>query len=133
MRRKTLYTTQEVDVDVEYDVDFDDLLEIVESCNKEQREKIINKIVNTDDGKRMKTLTLYNEQEVDVDVEYDVVFTDLVDMITDCDDDELEEIRNIIDSPTWITSDNLYDEQKLKLLKTVFDKYSLEELEQRLK
>jgi hypothetical protein len=50
-----------------------------------------------------------------------------------CNDDELEEIMSTIDSPTFINFDNLYDEQKLKLLKTSFDKFSLEELEQRLK
>lgn len=142
MRRKTLYTTQEVDVDCEYLVDFDDLLELAGSCNKDQKEKIKSIMDNSYEGnhKRMKNLTLTTEQEVDVDCSYDVEFGDLIDMINDCDEEELDELMDVIDNSTsfrsnhlWINSDNLYDEQKLNLLKKSFAKYSLEELEQRLK
>ena len=140
MRRKTLYTTQEVDVEVDYDVDFDDLLEVIETCNKEQKEKIINTIVNSEgkeEHNKMKRLTLYNEQEVDVECEYDVYFDDIMDLINSCDSYEMEEIIDNIDSDLngsiLIKSDNLYDDQKVKLLKSAFNKFSLEELELRLK
>ena len=84
----------------------------------------------------MKTKTLYTTQEVEC--AYDIEIEDLIDLINECDDGEFSKIRDclthtFIDESTWITSDNLYDEQKLKLLKTAFDKFSLEELEQRLK
>ena len=76
----------------------------------------------------MKRKTLYAYQEVDV--EYDVEFDDLLEMIGSCDEDELNQIRGMV---SYIKCDNLYDEQKMKMLISAFHKYELDELTLRLK
>lgn len=77
----------------------------------------------------MKTKTLYAEQYVDV--EYDIEFSDLLEIIESCDENELQKIRDIVGSDI-ITNKNLDDVQKLELLTAAFKKYSYQELLTRL-
>ena len=79
----------------------------------------------------MKRKTLY--ANVDVDVDYDVEFEDLLELIDSCDHEELEKIRKQIGpKDTGFNVRNLYDEMKLKVLQTAFEKYDLEELKDKL-
>jgi len=136
MRTKTLYTTVD-DVDVDYDIKFKDLLELIENCDKEELDQIRDLVgdPSPDVGlksnlKRMRGKTLYTT--LDVDVEYDITFNDLLELIDTCDKYELDEIRNLIGHTGIIDVDNLYDEMKLKVLKVAFDKFNLDELKSKL-
>jgi hypothetical protein len=81
----------------------------------------------------MKRKTLYTN--VDVDVEYDIQFSDLIDLISSCDEQETKTIRKTIglDDQGVLSATNLYDEMKLEILMEAYKKYSLEELQQMLK
>lgn len=79
----------------------------------------------------MKRKTFYTT--VDVDVDCDIEFDDLLELIESCDEYEKEEIREIIgSSDDSLYANNLYDEMKVKLLKEAFNKFSLEELQEKL-
>ena len=137
MRTKTLYTTVD-DVDVDYDIKFKDLLELIENCDIEELDQIrdlvgepsIDAGLNKSNLKRMRGKTLYTK--VDIDTEYEMTFNDLLELIDTCDKYELDEIRNLIGYTDIINVDNLYDEMKLKVLKVAFDKFNLDELKSKL-
>ena len=81
----------------------------------------------------MKRKTFY--ATVDVDVDYDIEFEDLLEIIESCDEEELNEIRDLIGEQSdnsGFDAHNLYDESKLKILKVAFKKYELDELMKRL-
>lgn len=78
----------------------------------------------------MKRKTIYTEQYVDC--EYDIDFADVLELIESCDDVEISQIRNIIGSGISESKSNLYDDQKIALLKVAMQKYNLEELETKL-
>ena len=137
MRTKTLYTTVD-DVDVDYDIKFKDLLELIENCDIEELDQIrdlvgepsIDAGLNKSNLKRMRGKTLYTK--VDIDTEYEMTFNDLLELIDTCDKYELDEIRNLIGYTDIINVDNLYDEMKLKVLKVAFDKFNLDKLKSKL-
>lgn len=79
--------------------------------------------------------TLYACQEVET--EYDIYFEDLLELIEDCDDSEKNKILETIGfkftkDDEIISASNLYDEEKVKLLKCAFKKYDIDELMSRL-
>lgn len=76
----------------------------------------------------MRSKTIYSEQYVDC--EYDVSFDDIMELIESCDDDELKIIRDLVGSS--IKTNNLMDEQKLALLQIAFERYNLEQLQEKL-
>ena len=76
----------------------------------------------------MKRKTLYVDQYVEC--EYDIQFQDIIDVIQDCNDEEIEEIKKITNGEDLFK--NLYDKQKFDLLKVAMKKYNLDELQQRL-
>jgi len=76
----------------------------------------------------MRNKTIYSEQNIDC--EYDISFEAIMELIESCDEDELKEIRNIIGSDIKVT--NLMEEQKMSLLKVAFERYNLEQLEEKL-
>jgi DNA-directed RNA polymerase specialized sigma24 family protein len=79
----------------------------------------------------MKSKTLYVNQ--DIDCEYDIEFDDILDLIESCDEDELQEIRDVIGvKDEVIIRKSLDDEQKSELLAAAFKKYSYQELQERL-
>lgn len=79
----------------------------------------------------MKRKTLYTEQYIDC--EYDIDFEDLLELIESCDSEESSEIRKLIGSDmNDVHISNLYDEQKLEILKVAFNKYNLEQLQEKL-
>lgn len=78
----------------------------------------------------MKRKTFYTT--VDVDVDCDIEFDDLLELVESCDEYEKEEIRELIGSDDSLYANNLYDEMKVKLLKEAFNKFSLEELQEKL-
>jgi DNA-directed RNA polymerase specialized sigma24 family protein len=81
----------------------------------------------------MNRKTLYVEQEVEC--EYDIEFDDILELIENCDEDEIKQIREVIGHHHHrdvIVSKNLADEQKSELLAAAFKKYSYEELQERL-
>ena len=79
--------------------------------------------------KRMGCMTF--TQEVDVEL----YMRDIISSLNDFESDELEDLRDAIDKEIGIDNnpifdiENLEDEQKIKILKEFFDKYSWEELE----
>jgi hypothetical protein len=77
----------------------------------------------------MKRKTFYTSQNIDVDCEYDIDFNDLLQLVESCNKKELEKIRELTDNNSDINTNNLYDENKLRVLKVAFDKYTLEELQ----
>lgn len=85
----------------------------------------------------MRTKTLYVDQNVDV--EYDVEFSDILELIESCNNDEKREILEIIDNRSLGTTteqqiicETLYDQEKLKVLKFAFEKYNLDQLIKKL-
>jgi len=71
---------------------------------------------------------------VDVDVDYQIRFEDLLEIIESCNEKELNEIRDLItdESNSGFKVSTLYDEHKLKVLKVAFKKYDIDELMKRL-
>ena len=81
----------------------------------------------------MKRKTFY--ANVDVDVDYDIEFRDLLDLISSCDEEEIDIIRKQIgtESEDNFDVETLYDEQKLEILIQAYKKYTLEELQEIIK
>ena len=79
----------------------------------------------------MRNKTFYAQVEVDVD--YDIKFDDLLELIESCNPDELDEIRDLVgmENDVFETS-NLYDEMKMNIIKQAFEKYDLDELREKL-
>ena len=113
MRRKTLYTEQDVDVDLSNKLD-----EIIEYIKKLKKSSI---------------------ETVEVECEYDLDFNDLMDLIEQCNEYEKREIKESIvdelinEDDQMIKCDTIYDIQKFKVLKAAFKKYDLDELVEKLK
>lgn len=118
-RRQSFHTY----VDVEVDIESYDILELLEEELEAKDYELVEKALK---GKSFSKCV----DSVDVDVELD--FDDLIDIIDNCNSIELEIIRDAVESENQIKVDNLYDEQKLKVLKTAFDRYNLEELQEKL-
>ena len=81
----------------------------------------------------MKRKTFYTTVEVDADCEID--FEDILELIESCDEDELDEIREIVnkDVASIITKNSNLDElQKAELLAAAMKKYTYQELQDRL-
>jgi len=78
----------------------------------------------------MKRKTLYSEQYVDC--EYDIHFSDILELIESCDEEEMKEIRDIVGVQEGIVTKNLLDQQTSELLAAAFKKYSYFELQERL-
>ena len=78
----------------------------------------------------MRRKTFYS----DVEAEYDITFNDLLELIGNCTESELKIIRNSINyfDTKHKEVDNLYDENKLRVLKVAFEKYTLDELQEKL-
>ena len=108
MRGKTIYTSQEVDID--YEPKLNRIIKFIENLKDESLES------------------------VDIDCEYDVNFDDLMELIYNCNDSEKAEIKKAVTEydELEIRCDTLYDVQKFKVLKVAFEKYDLEELLERL-
>ena len=80
----------------------------------------------------MGSFTVYSETEYDVDI-YDIIsnirsFSDAE--LNDLYDEISEKLKNKKDDDDYVLRvDNLHDYYKLKEIKKLFDKYSLEDLE----
>jgi len=123
---------ENVSVDFDYKVDINEILELVENCSVDEREKILNLISTTeanDDDK-----ILYVSDYVDVDFDHDLDFYDILELVENCTGDEKVQIVESIgiNDNNFLGATNLYDEYKVKLLKEAFEKYTLEELQSRL-
>jgi nanoRNase/pAp phosphatase (c-di-AMP/oligoRNAs hydrolase) len=132
---RNLSINQEVDVDFEYEVEFDEILELIEKCNQKEREKITEVINNSEVSDKAKRKSLYISDYVDIDFEYDVDLNEILNLVENCSRIEKNQILKIIGEDTENTSiiaGNLYDEEKVKLLKYAFRKYDLDELMSRL-
>ena len=70
----------------------------------------------------------------DVEAEYDITFNDMLDLIGSCTESELKIIRDSINyfDDKLKEVDNLYDENKLRVLNVAFGKYTLDELQEKL-
>jgi hypothetical protein len=84
----------------------------------------------TRNRRRMGCMTI--SQDVDVDI----YMRDIISSLSDFDTDELEDLRDAVDKEIGDTKDfpfianNLEDEQKIKILKDLFSKYTWKELEE---
>lgn len=136
MYSKTINVYDEVNVEVCHEFDMEDILDLVSKCNEEEKEKILKVINETPEkSKKIRRKDLCFDEYVSVDFDYDVNFDQIRDLVCECSMDEKEIIVEDIgiDDDNFFMVDNLYDEQKVKLLKEAFCKYNLEELEARLK
>ena len=97
-------------VDFEYEITFDDVIDIIASCDYNEKSKIRNIIGNDYD-----------------DIDFDEVYS-IVNNFT-FNTEEREEIKKIINDEVKIS---LYDDLKNRLMKVAFEKYDLEELQKRL-
>lgn len=111
-------------IDVEVDIESYDILELLE---EELDAKEYELIENAIKGKSLSKCV----ESVSVDIDLD--FDDLLEIVDNCTPFQLEMISDIVHSEDQIKVDTLYDEQKLKVIKIAFDKYSLEELQEKLK
>lgn len=84
----------------------------------------------------MKTKYLYKDVEayVDTEVEIEIDFEDVLELIESCNEEELKIIRSTIklETESAIPINNLYDEQKFQLLLAAMKKYNLEQLQDKL-
>jgi len=82
-------------------------------------------------NRRIKQLT----KNIEADIYFDI--DDIIELVDSCNDYEkdqiIEDINYNKDANTIIKCETLYDEQKMKILKSAFDKFNLDELEERLK
>ena len=81
----------------------------------------------------MRRKTFYTTVEVDAD--YDIEFEDMLELIESCDEDELDEIREIVNKDVISivsTHANLDEVQKTELLAAAMKKYTYQELLDRL-
>jgi hypothetical protein len=131
---KTINVYGDVDTDFYHVVDMDEILELVEKCNHTEREKILKVIDETEPNEGRIKKELYINDYVSFDFDYEIDFHQILDLISSCSLDEKEEIISEIglEDDSFFVVNNLYDEQKVKLLKEAFNKYSLEELQNRL-
>lgn len=129
-RRNNMSLTQEQWVDVDYNVNFDELVELIKTTDKEELVKIqnlITKLLSENDFSKRTRRRLSIETEIDC--EYDFYFNDILDIIANCDFDQENEIKKVLKLGV---SSSLYDDYVQRVLKAAADKYSLEELQSRL-
>jgi formate-dependent nitrite reductase cytochrome c552 subunit len=123
--RKTLYTTQDVEIEIE--TEFENLLEIIQNCNEEEKAEIRGIVA----AKKSYRKSIRTKQYVDC--EYEVEFDDLLELISDCSKSERKLLQEIVlDIDQIIECKTIYDEEKMSVLKKAFDKYELDELIDRL-
>ena len=103
-RRRTNFHTY---VDVEVEIESYDILELLEEDLESNEYELVEKAL------KGKSFSKYVDS-VGVDVELD--FDELLNIIDDCNSTQLEMIRDAVESEDQIKVDNLYDEQKLKVL-----------------
>jgi len=123
---------ERVDVGFDYKFNIIEILDLVENCSAEERQKILNVITSTEVNNDDKVL--YINEDADIDINVDIDFHEILDLIDNCSGEEKEEIVESIgiNDDNFFVAINLYDEGKVKLLKAAFDKYTLEELQSRL-
>lgn len=129
-RRTNMSLTQEQWVDIDYNVNFDELVELIKMTDKDELVKIqnlITKLLSENDFSKRTRRILSIETEIDC--EYDFYFNDILDIIANCDLDQENEIKKVLKLEV---SSNLYDDNIQRVLKVAADKYSLEELQSRL-
>lgn len=83
----------------------------------------------------MKRKYLYKDVEsyVNTEVEVEIEFDDLLELIESCNEEELKIIRDLVELDTKdVSVNNLYDEQKFQLLLAAMKKYNLEQLQEKL-
>lgn len=82
-----------------------------------------------------KDVTVLSEVDITLDLQ------DILDYVMDADDDELDEIKEAVESASlWnanvegpaIKVETLYDVEKMEILQRAFAKYTLQELEEKL-
>jgi len=135
MRNSSINVYDQIEVSFDYEVEIDDILDLVEQCDKDEKARIVQFINDfDDDGKRKRRKVLSIEEYVDVDFEYDVDFYQVVELVSNCSDHEkLKIVEDInFDSDIVFRADNLYDEQRIKLLFDAYKKYDIDELKARL-
>lgn len=129
-RRTNMSLTQEQWVDIDYNVNFDELVELIKMTDKDELVKIqnlITKLLSENDFSKRTRRILSIETEIDC--EYDFYFNDILDIIANCDLDQENEIKKVLKLEV---SSNLYDDNIQRVLKVAADKYSLEELQSKL-
>ena len=127
INRRIKQLTKNIDIDVEVELDYDDIDLITDDCDDDAERILIRKLL------KGKSFTKYVE-DFNADIYFDI--DDILELVDSCNNNEkeqiLEEINYYKDENTIIKCETLYDEQKMKVLKTAFDKYSLDELSQKL-
>jgi hypothetical protein len=133
---RDIYVEGDTTVEFDYEFDMEQILSLIEKCTKEERDMIMSHINLTkpNDNPRYNKKELYISEYTEVGFYYSLDFYELMDIINDCSGSEKEEIMEQLgfDDDKILMANNLYDEQKAKLLTEAFKIYSLEELQERL-
>jgi len=128
INRRIKQLTKSIDVDVEVELDYDDIDILTDECEDDAERLLLRKLL------KGKSFTKYVE-DFEADIYFDI--DDILELVDSCNNYEKEQIIDDInyskDYNTIIKCETLYDEQKMKVLKSAFDKYNLDELEERLK
>lgn len=123
INRRIKQLTKSIDIDIEVKLDYDDIDTITDNIEGDEERLLVRKFLT---GKKF---TKYVE-DFNADIYFDM--DDILELVNDCNDFEKEQILDDInydkDQNTIIKCETLYDEQKMKVLKTAFDKYNLDEL-----
>ncbi len=143
MRTKRIYI--DTYLDCEYDIEFDEILELIETFNEDEIKQIREIIqvpvesvktpnetmLNKNKKHSNWTKTIYTNKNVEC--EYDIKFDDILDLIETCNESEIEQISQIIkfESESMLNTNTLYDLQKAKLLKAA-EKFTIDELMEKL-
>ena len=127
INRRIKQLTKNIDIDVEVELDSEDICLLTDECDSESEKILIKKAL------KGKTFTKYVE-DFEADIYFDI--DDILELVDGCSNFEKEQILDEInynkDENTIIKCENLYDEQKMKVLKLEFDKYDLDELIKKL-
>ena len=128
INRRIKQLTKNIDIDVEVELDYDDIDIITDECEDDAERLLIRKAL------KGKTFTKYVE-DFEAEIYFDI--DDILELVDNCNDYEkdqiIEDINYNKDANTIIKCETLYDEQKMKVLKSAFDKFDLDELKKRLK
>mgnify|MGYP001571279555 FL=1 len=106
------------------EIELQDVLDFINNSTEDELEKITDRVLEDDYIKDLK-----EEKEEKEELE------DTIDDLEEENDylqKEINKLEEKIDDNERFESNTLYDEMKLKLLKEVMKKYSLEELENKL-
>lgn len=129
-RRNSVNLNQEQWINFDYDVDFEELKKLIIKSDKDELVKIqnlITELLSENDFSKRVRRRLYIETEVEC--EYDIDFNDILNIISNCDFEQENEIKKVLGINA---SSNLYDDYVQRVLKVAAGKYSLEELQSRL-